>query len=96
MHSLLAGSTCKERCGDGIDIKGTYACDDGNNLSKDGCSDICTVEAGFTCTAATKTKPSVCTEKCDGTWSGFLPCDSGAGVTANCCSNCNIMPACNC
>lgn len=52
-----ASSVCKETCGDGI--AGTFACDDGNTLSGDGCSSVCTIEAGFTCPAA---KFGACTE----------------------------------
>eukprot|EP00347_Sterkiella_histriomuscorum_P013733 403363576 len=86
------GSICKERCGDGLNINNEHECDDGNNLSKDGCSSTCTVETGFTCTAGTSTAKSVCTEACDGTWRGFLPCDGGA-----CCTSCTtVNTGCTC
>ena len=44
-------------CGDGV-LSGTEACDDDNQLSGDGCSSVCEVEPGYTCTGA----PSVCTD----------------------------------
>lgn len=68
MHTTFS-SICRERCGDGLNVNNTHVCDDGNNLSKDGCSSMCTVEAGFTCTA---TFPSVCTEICDGVDKGLI------------------------
>ncbi|MFY2560737.1 DUF4215 domain-containing protein [Corallococcus terminator] len=44
-------------CGDGVP-GGDEACDDDNQLSGDGCSSVCQVEPGYTCTGA----PSVCTD----------------------------------
>ena len=35
-------------CGDGY-MLGTEACDDGNIINGDGCSNTCTIEAGWTC-----------------------------------------------
>lgn len=35
----LVGSHCQSICGDGLIF--TEACDDGNNISGDGCSSIC-------------------------------------------------------
>ena len=43
-------------CGNGV-IDGSEACDDCNTANGDGCSSICTVEAGFQCSG----QPSVCT-----------------------------------
>ncbi len=43
-------------CGNGQMTSGE-ACDDGNTLSGNGCSAICTIEEGFNCTGS----PSVCT-----------------------------------
>lgn len=34
-------SKCAEICGDGINVNNTFPCDDGNRLSKDGCSSTC-------------------------------------------------------
>ncbi|MCP3166188.1 tandem-95 repeat protein [Myxococcus qinghaiensis] len=42
-------------CGDGV-IAGAEICDDDNQLSGDGCSSVCEVEPGYTCTG----QPSVC------------------------------------
>ncbi|NTX40266.1 tandem-95 repeat protein [Myxococcus sp. CA033] len=42
-------------CGDGV-IGGVEICDDGNQLSGDGCSSVCKVEPGYTCTG----QPSIC------------------------------------
>ncbi len=64
---------------------------------------MCTLEAGFTCTA---TFPTVCTEICDGDDKGkglnynmiigFLTCDNGASNTT-CCDNCNsVWTGCTC
>jgi proprotein convertase subtilisin/kexin type 5 len=39
--------SCKDYCGDGIII--TSLCDDGNRLNGDGCSSVCTIEAGWSC-----------------------------------------------
>ncbi|OQR83299.1 hypothetical protein ACHHYP_14866 [Achlya hypogyna] len=51
-------STCARAtaCGDGI-VSGNEQCDDGNNVSGDGCSFRCRTEALYTCTG---TAPSVC------------------------------------
>ncbi|AGC43165.1 hypothetical protein MYSTI_01833 [Myxococcus stipitatus DSM 14675] len=42
-------------CGDGK-LGGVEVCDDGNQLSGDGCNSVCQVEPGYTCTG----EPSVC------------------------------------
>ncbi|WP_141588659.1 Ig-like domain-containing protein [Myxococcus sp. AB056] len=42
-------------CGDGV-LGGFEKCDDGNQLSGDGCNSVCEVEPGYTCTG----QPSVC------------------------------------
>ncbi|AFE04905.1 EGF domain-containing protein [Corallococcus coralloides DSM 2259] len=44
-------------CGDGV-LGGFEVCDDGNQLSGDGCNSVCEVEPGYTCTG----HPSVCTD----------------------------------
>ncbi len=47
-------------CGDeNLNTTSGETCDDGNADGSDGCSDICEVEAGYTCT--TTDRPSVCT-----------------------------------
>ncbi|AKF82896.1 EGF domain-containing protein [Myxococcus fulvus 124B02] len=44
-------------CGDGL-IGGSEDCDDGNQLSGDGCDSVCEVESGYTCSG----EPSVCVD----------------------------------
>ena len=39
---------CEDKCGDGIII--TSLCDDGNTFNGDGCSSVCNIESGWTCT----------------------------------------------
>src|SRR6185437_7311515 len=43
-----AGDAMAQVCGDGV-IEGSEECDDGNTMSGDGCSAICTVEPWYTC-----------------------------------------------
>jgi cysteine-rich repeat protein len=81
------GSSCIETCGDGI--PGNYPCDDGNNLSTDGCSSDCKIESGWSCPAARFGK---CTELCDNVWKFYLPCDE----TSPACTNCLINPGYTC
>ncbi len=45
-HTLY--TTCSPICGDGV-LLGDESCEDGNAASGDGCSDICTQEAGWSC-----------------------------------------------
>lgn len=60
---------CTEICGDGITVFTTYDCDDGDNDSGDGCSDICGLEDGWTCQGGDTTNPDACNEICgDGFW----------------------------
>jgi cysteine-rich repeat protein len=54
--ALLAALAClsprpaRALCGDGvIELPAAEACDDGNVISRDGCSSSCQVEAGYTC-----------------------------------------------
>lgn len=37
----------------------TYDCDDGNTLNNDGCSNLCAIESGYTCSSS-GTDTSVC------------------------------------
>mmetsp|Transcript_122 Transcript_122/g.247 ORF Transcript_122/g.247 Transcript_122/m.247 type:complete len:523 (-) Transcript_122:385-1953(-) len=48
-----------QTCGDGV-RSGQEACDDGNRIPTDGCSGICTVEAGWFCSTADQAFPSSC------------------------------------
>ncbi|MEK6812050.1 MAG: DUF4215 domain-containing protein, partial [Nanoarchaeota archaeon] len=51
-----ATQQCAANCGNGV-IDVGEGCDDGNKVSSDGCSSLCVVETGYTCTGA----PSKCT-----------------------------------
>lgn len=72
-------------CGDGITQAGE-SCDDGNLTNGDGCSAVCTVQSGYTCTGS----PSVCNSLCgDGVVTGTESCDDanntpGDGCSATC------------
>jgi cysteine-rich repeat protein len=60
-----AMDVCPEVCGDNFNysVSGGATCDDANNLPYDGCSPICQVETGYTCTH-TGTNQDTCTEIC--------------------------------
>ena len=78
---------CYEICGDGLNY-GFWWCDDGNFESGDGCSSICHVERGWSCTAGTTTTRSVCTEICgDGVDLLYYPCDDGNLKSGDGCSS---------
>ena len=80
-------STTIPGCGDGtLDVG--EACDDSDTTSGDGCSATCTVETGYSCTAAS---PSICTTICrDGLVKGSEECDDGNAVNTDACTNsCN-------
>ncbi len=54
---------CEEICGDGKRIPEagvTGRCDDGNNISGDGCDDRCYVEEDFECTGGNETTIDYC------------------------------------
>ena len=73
-------------CGDGITIA-PEACDDGNQVSGDGCSYVCLIESGFTC----PTLPSG--------FSGCIPiCGDGKyfGVGGEQCDDGNLAPGDGC
>lgn len=51
--------SCDPECGDGVTLAAVgEECDDGNTVSGDGCSAVCTVETGYTCTDFTLPSPS--------------------------------------
>lgn len=53
-------------------------CDDGNAVEEDGCSSICNINTGWTCTGGTLTTADTCTETCgDGYDYGNYACDDG-------------------
>lgn len=53
-----AVGACKTVCGDGILLRGSEECDDGNVLDGDGCSHDCKIEKGWTCTSAYDDPPT--------------------------------------
>ncbi|MBN2725261.1 MAG: DUF4215 domain-containing protein, partial [Deltaproteobacteria bacterium] len=63
-------SFCQEGCGDGL-IRGIEAleghCDDGNELSSDGCSATCIIETGWLCDTSNTEVPSPCVPDCGDT-----------------------------
>lgn len=71
-------------CGDGR--VGTYEpCDDGNHANGDGCSTVCSLEAGFVCTGS----PSVCqrSQICgNGVVEADEACDDGNNAVGDGCS----------
>lgn len=71
------GAACTKTCGDGVIAAGAEACDDGNNVSGDGCAMGCAAtEAGFTC--VTNNNRTVCTPICgDGKRVQGEACDDG-------------------
>jgi cysteine-rich repeat protein len=90
-----ANQSCPEptTCGDG-QIDGAETCDDGGTAGGDGCSPLCTVEPGWTCTGS----PSVCTPICgDGLVRGNEGCDDGGTTSGNGCSaTCQVEPGYSC
>lgn len=59
LHSAVPGIVARfvRQCGDGV-VQAGETCDDGNIASGDGCSQICAIESGWTCTGA----PSTCSD----------------------------------
>jgi fibro-slime domain-containing protein len=52
---------CQQMCGDGnIDTNAGEECDDGNQVSGDGCSSACKKESGFTCNPQTNADTQAC------------------------------------
>src|SRR5215217_5519129 len=62
-------------CGDGV-IGGVEVCDDGNQLSGDGCNSVCQLEPGYTCAG----QPTVCTD-IDECAAGTDNCNENAACT---------------
>ncbi len=71
-------------CSDGV-IGTGETCDDGNVADGDGCSSVCQIETGFTCSGA----PSVCGCNIDATCSNHAAgtyCATGSSGAANSCA----------
>ena len=50
-----------EICGDGTN-QGFVECDDGNLENGDGCSSLCTVEIGWSCSGGSEITPDICVD----------------------------------
>jgi cysteine-rich repeat protein len=83
----------RANCGDGV-VQAPEACDDGNTLSGDGCSNVCHVEPGWDCTG----EPSTCVTTCgDGVRAGTETCDDGNTASGDgCASDCTVEPGYEC
>lgn len=75
--------------------KASYeACDDGNLVNGDGCSNTCTVEPSFTCS---NTSPSSCNVCGNGTKVSYEACDDGNISNGDgCSSTCTVEPGYTC
>jgi cysteine-rich repeat protein len=73
-------------------------CDDGNTQSGDGCSSLCQLECGFTCSCGDPTKICQYVAKCgDGIRSSSEACDDGNQEDGDGCSaNCQLEPHWQC
>lgn len=80
-------------CGNRL-IEATEACDDGNQIVGDGCSDTCQRELGFDCIG----QPSVCTATCaDGVKASVEGCDDGNEIIGDgCAADCTVEPGFAC
>lgn len=79
-------------CGDGV-TEGSEACDDGGVTAGDGCSALCALEPGWTCSGA----PSACNTVCgDGITAGSEECDDGNASNADACSAACETQVCSC
>jgi len=76
--------TCVEppECGD-ADVESNEGCDDGGTLAGDGCSPLCTIEPGWSCSG----EPSQCAPVCgDGLVTANEACDDGDTTSGDGCS----------
>lgn len=71
-------------CGNGVKNADTELCDDGNQVSGDGCTDKCRIEPGFTCPS--DGRPCVAIECGDGVRAGDEDCDDGNTADNDGCS----------
>lgn len=68
------GGLVAPTCGDGV-VRNVEECDDGNNVSGDGCSNACVIEIGFQC--PTPGAPCIPTTCGNGVREGAEQCDDG-------------------
>eukprot|EP00163_Fabomonas_tropica_P022558 TRINITY_DN3931_c0_g2_i1.p1 TRINITY_DN3931_c0_g2~~TRINITY_DN3931_c0_g2_i1.p1 ORF type:complete len:1617 (+),score=367.48 TRINITY_DN3931_c0_g2_i1:65-4915(+) len=84
-------SVCSRTCGDGV-RHDSEQCDDGNTVSGDGCSSLCTVEGTHDCRDQVypdSHRRSSCRDKCgNGIREFWEECDAGAG--RGCDDNCRV------
>ena len=82
-------------CGDGI-VESPEACDDGNMANGDGCSNMCTVESGWSCSGTT----SICTPIAvcgNGIVESGEACDDGNMSNGDGCNNtCTVQSGWSC
>ena len=73
-------------------------CDDGNAVENDGCSTLCNVNTGWTCTGGTSTTPDTCTEICGDGYDYFTyGCDDGNLIDGDGCdSTCTVESGWTC
>jgi cysteine-rich repeat protein len=83
-------------CGDGV-RHGTEQCDDAGTTGGDGCSSVCSVEAGYAC-STTPSGVDACNNGCaNGTVEAGELCDDGnAGDQDGCDGSCRIERGWNC
>ncbi len=87
-------------CGDAHRDAGE-TCDDGNITPGDGCSAICTVEPGYTCSGGDSTHPDHCMPQASLCGNGVVDpgeaCDDGDRVEGNGCGgDCTVDPGYDC
>ena len=85
--TFTASGEALASCSNGV-IDAGEACDDGNVASGDGCSGLCAVETGYTCSGT----PSSCHTNCgDGILAGIEQCDDGNNTNGDGCNSiCNV------
>lgn len=87
----------QENCGNGK-IDPGETCDDGNNISDDGCSDQCQVEQGWECVP--NHAPSTCRAICgNGKLDAGEECDPllhNSEAKAGCGTDCKVLPGWTC
>ena len=95
----LGANVCFIVCGDGIRDDGEE-CDDANSRNGDGCSNLCTVEIGYSCGRIdnTASNPEVCTLLCgNGALDPNEECDDHNIVDSDgCSSSCNVDQGYSC
>jgi fibro-slime domain-containing protein len=89
------GGKCTQiLCGNGI-VQVGEECDDGNDVSGDGCSSTCQIEKGWVC--PTPGAACVAAQCGDGVVAGSEQCDDGNTVSGDgCSSTCQVEPGWQC